>query len=235
MPDDARRPQPVRRAQRSAETSLAVGSKVFAPRAQEFDRLREGALQYDQSHRTLRRRAWRSTISTAGCAPRDRSRHWHETIAATYFPLDLRFAEADRFAGELRLLGSRRRLAVPPRLRAARISPDAEPLSRRARRALSSSRSRFAPRSSSRNAARTCAAVPAASSSSAATNPMCSATIRPRISGSSRFPRPRWAAGSGSRTASARCSSTRPKGGGGLFADMLELIPAPRREPDRRS
>jgi AraC-like DNA-binding protein len=42
-------------------------------------------------------------ISTAGCAPRDRSRHWHETIAATYFPLDLRFAEADRFAGELRL------------------------------------------------------------------------------------------------------------------------------------
>lgn len=42
-------------------------------------------------------------ISTAGCAPRDRSRHWHETIAATYFPLDLRFAEADRFAGELSL------------------------------------------------------------------------------------------------------------------------------------
>jgi AraC-like DNA-binding protein len=42
-------------------------------------------------------------ISTASCAPRDRSRHWHETIAATYFPLDLRFAEADRFAGELRL------------------------------------------------------------------------------------------------------------------------------------
>jgi len=42
-------------------------------------------------------------ISTAGCAPGDRSRHWHETIAATYFPLDLRFAEADRFAGELRL------------------------------------------------------------------------------------------------------------------------------------
>jgi AraC-like DNA-binding protein len=57
-------------------------------------------------------------ISTASCAPRDRSRHWHETIAATYFPLDLRFAEADRFAGELRLwdLGdvSLSRLATEP-------------------------------------------------------------------------------------------------------------------------
>lgn len=42
-------------------------------------------------------------ISTAGCAPHDRGRHWREAIAATYFPLDLRFAEPDRFAGELRL------------------------------------------------------------------------------------------------------------------------------------
>ena len=42
-------------------------------------------------------------ISTAGCAPHDRGRHWRETIAATYFPLDLRFADADRFAGELSL------------------------------------------------------------------------------------------------------------------------------------
>jgi AraC-like DNA-binding protein len=42
-------------------------------------------------------------ISTAGCAPRDRSRHWHETIASAYFPLDLKFADADRFAGELNL------------------------------------------------------------------------------------------------------------------------------------
>ncbi|MGO4871832.1 MAG: AraC family transcriptional regulator [Roseiarcus sp.] len=42
-------------------------------------------------------------ISTAACAPRDRSRHWHETIASTYFPLDLTFSDADRFAGELNL------------------------------------------------------------------------------------------------------------------------------------
>lgn len=42
-------------------------------------------------------------ISTAACAPRERSRHWHETIAATYFPLDLKFADADRFAGDLKL------------------------------------------------------------------------------------------------------------------------------------
>lgn len=42
-------------------------------------------------------------ISTAGCGPRHRSRHWHETIAATYFPLDLRFADADRFAGDLKI------------------------------------------------------------------------------------------------------------------------------------
>ncbi len=42
-------------------------------------------------------------ISTAGCEPRDRSRHWHETIAATYFPLDLRFVDADRFAGDLKI------------------------------------------------------------------------------------------------------------------------------------
>ena len=42
-------------------------------------------------------------ISTAGCEPRDRSRHWHETIATTYFPLDLRFADADRFAGDLKI------------------------------------------------------------------------------------------------------------------------------------
>jgi AraC-like DNA-binding protein len=42
-------------------------------------------------------------ISTAACAPQDRSRHWHETIASTYFPLDLKFADAAAFAGELNL------------------------------------------------------------------------------------------------------------------------------------
>jgi AraC-like DNA-binding protein len=40
-------------------------------------------------------------ISTAACAPEARSRHWHETIASAYFPLDLTFGDADRFAGEL--------------------------------------------------------------------------------------------------------------------------------------
>ena len=39
--------------------------------------------------------------STAACAPKDRSRYWHETIASAYFPLDLTFHDADRFAGEL--------------------------------------------------------------------------------------------------------------------------------------
>ncbi len=42
-------------------------------------------------------------ISTTACASKDRSRYWHETIAATYFPLDLTFADAARFAGELNL------------------------------------------------------------------------------------------------------------------------------------
>jgi AraC-like DNA-binding protein len=41
-------------------------------------------------------------ISTAACAPEARSRHWHETIASAYFPLDLTFGDADRFAGELK-------------------------------------------------------------------------------------------------------------------------------------
>ena len=33
--------------------------------------------------------------------PKDRSRHWHDAIAATYFPLDLTFREPDRFSGEV--------------------------------------------------------------------------------------------------------------------------------------
>jgi AraC-like DNA-binding protein len=40
-------------------------------------------------------------ISTAACAPKERSRHWHEAIASAYFPLDLTFHDADQFAGEL--------------------------------------------------------------------------------------------------------------------------------------
>jgi AraC-like DNA-binding protein len=42
-----------------------------------------------------------STLTTAGTAPQDRSRFWHETIASTYFPLDLKFREPATFTGEL--------------------------------------------------------------------------------------------------------------------------------------
>jgi AraC-like DNA-binding protein len=43
-----------------------------------------------------------SIISTAHAAPQNRSRFWHEAIASTYFPLDLAFRDAARFAGEVR-------------------------------------------------------------------------------------------------------------------------------------
>jgi AraC-like DNA-binding protein len=39
--------------------------------------------------------------STQGVPAPLRSRHWHEVIASTYFPLNLRFREADRFNGDL--------------------------------------------------------------------------------------------------------------------------------------
>jgi AraC-like DNA-binding protein len=42
-----------------------------------------------------------SLISTAGIAPRERSRFWHETIASTYFPLDLAFRAPAQFSGEI--------------------------------------------------------------------------------------------------------------------------------------
>lgn len=50
----------------------------------------------------------KTLITTAETLPRERSRHWHEAIAAAYFPLDLTFREPDRFAGELAIwdLGS---------------------------------------------------------------------------------------------------------------------------------
>lgn len=43
----------------------------------------------------------KTLITTAQTEPKNRSRHWHETIAATYFPLDLTFRDADRFTGEV--------------------------------------------------------------------------------------------------------------------------------------
>jgi AraC-like DNA-binding protein len=43
-----------------------------------------------------------TVISTRDAAPASRSRHWHEAIASTYFPLDLSFRNAATFEGELR-------------------------------------------------------------------------------------------------------------------------------------
>lgn len=43
----------------------------------------------------------KTLITTKGVRPESRSTHWHQTIAATYFPLDLRFRNADRFNGEI--------------------------------------------------------------------------------------------------------------------------------------
>lgn len=40
-------------------------------------------------------------ISTEACSPEERSQYWREAIAATYFPLELRFREPENFAGEL--------------------------------------------------------------------------------------------------------------------------------------
>lgn len=43
----------------------------------------------------------KSTISTAGIEASARSRHWHDAISETYFPLDLTFRRSDGFEGEL--------------------------------------------------------------------------------------------------------------------------------------
>jgi hypothetical protein len=43
----------------------------------------------------------KTTISTSTMDPPYRSRRWHEAIATTYFPLDLQFAEPNRFTGDL--------------------------------------------------------------------------------------------------------------------------------------
>jgi len=43
-----------------------------------------------------------STITTNGIEPASRSRHWHDAIASTYFPLDLSFKNAELFEGELK-------------------------------------------------------------------------------------------------------------------------------------
>ena len=43
----------------------------------------------------------KNIITTSGVAPASRSRHWHEAIASTYFPLDLSFRSPETFEGEL--------------------------------------------------------------------------------------------------------------------------------------
>ena len=43
----------------------------------------------------------KSTITTPRRRSMGRSRHWHETIARTYFPLDLHFQRPESFSGEL--------------------------------------------------------------------------------------------------------------------------------------
>ncbi|WP_343115733.1 helix-turn-helix domain-containing protein [Ostreiculturibacter nitratireducens] len=43
----------------------------------------------------------KTTITTRGVDTAARSRHWHETIARTYFPLDLTFRRPEAFDGEL--------------------------------------------------------------------------------------------------------------------------------------
>lgn len=43
----------------------------------------------------------KSIISTSGTLPQDRSHFWHRTIASTYFPLDLAFRDPAHFEGAL--------------------------------------------------------------------------------------------------------------------------------------
>ncbi len=43
----------------------------------------------------------KTTITTSQVALHDRSRHWHDAIASAYFPLDLRFRNPDSFSGDL--------------------------------------------------------------------------------------------------------------------------------------
>jgi len=41
------------------------------------------------------------TITTSGVNPASRSAHWQQSIAETYFPLDLKFRDSNRFSGEI--------------------------------------------------------------------------------------------------------------------------------------
>ena len=43
----------------------------------------------------------KTTITTSHVALQDRSHHWHHAIASTYFPLDLKFRDPEHFSGDL--------------------------------------------------------------------------------------------------------------------------------------
>ena len=45
----------------------------------------------------------KTTITTSATPVHDRSRHWHSAIATAYFPLELQFRNADSFSGDLSL------------------------------------------------------------------------------------------------------------------------------------
>ncbi|MEI6454393.1 MAG: AraC family transcriptional regulator, partial [Actinomycetes bacterium] len=45
----------------------------------------------------------KTTITTSETPAHDRSRHWHDAIATAYFPLDLQFKNPHHFAGDLSL------------------------------------------------------------------------------------------------------------------------------------
>ena len=45
----------------------------------------------------------KSTITTSDTPTHDRSRHWHDAIASAYFPLDLKFRKPESFSGDLSL------------------------------------------------------------------------------------------------------------------------------------
>ncbi len=45
----------------------------------------------------------KSIITTSDTPRHERSRHWHEAIASAYFPLDLQFRNAEAFSGDLSL------------------------------------------------------------------------------------------------------------------------------------
>ncbi len=45
----------------------------------------------------------KSTITTSRTPAHDRSRHWHDAIAQAYFPLDLKFRDPGSFSGDLSL------------------------------------------------------------------------------------------------------------------------------------